>query len=93
MRSPRCGAGTRVALATGRIGDRSNVAPRKEKVLSSLLGDAGPPWSATLEGASRRGTRAKRRLEDDVNDSDGDELGPVDYVVVEFPADKANFSG
>jgi hypothetical protein len=22
-----------------------------------------------------------------------DELGPVDYVVVEFPADKANFSG
>ena len=24
---------------------------------------------------------------------DVDELGPVDYVVVEFPADKANFSG
>ncbi len=22
-----------------------------------------------------------------------DELGPVDYIVVEFPADKANFSG
>jgi hypothetical protein len=28
-----------------------------------------------------------------MNDSDVDELGPVDYVVVEFPADKANFSG
>jgi hypothetical protein len=35
----------------------------------------------------------KRRLEDEVNDSDVDELGPVDYVVVEFPADEANFSG
>ena len=26
-------------------------------------------------------------------DNDVDELGPVDYVVVEFPADQANFSG
>jgi hypothetical protein len=34
----------------------------------------------------------KQRLEDEVTD-DVDELGPVDYVVVEFPADKANFSG
>ncbi len=28
-----------------------------------------------------------------MNDTDVDELGPVDYVVVEFPADEANFSG
>jgi hypothetical protein len=28
-----------------------------------------------------------------MNDTEIDELGPVDYVVVEFPADKANFSG
>ncbi len=28
-----------------------------------------------------------------MNDADVDELGPVDYLVVEFPADKANFSG
>ena len=28
-----------------------------------------------------------------MTDSDIDELGPVDYVVVEFPADRANFSG
>jgi Family of unknown function (DUF6325) len=28
-----------------------------------------------------------------MNDEDVNELGPVDYVVVEFPADKANFSG
>jgi hypothetical protein len=28
-----------------------------------------------------------------MNDEDVDELGPVDYVVVEFPADKAKFSG
>jgi Family of unknown function (DUF6325) len=28
-----------------------------------------------------------------MNDTDIDELGPVDYLVVEFPADKANFSG
>ena len=28
-----------------------------------------------------------------MSDSEVDELGPVDYVVVEFPADKANFSG
>ena len=28
-----------------------------------------------------------------MTDSDVDELGPVDYIVVEFPADQANFSG
>jgi hypothetical protein len=28
-----------------------------------------------------------------MDDSDVDELGPVDYVVVEFPADRADFSG
>ena len=28
-----------------------------------------------------------------MNETDVDELGPVDYLVVEFPADKANFSG
>jgi hypothetical protein len=28
-----------------------------------------------------------------VADSDVDELGPVDYIVVEFPAERANFSG
>ena len=27
-----------------------------------------------------------------MNDEYLDELGPVDYLVVEFPADKANFS-
>jgi hypothetical protein len=28
-----------------------------------------------------------------MSDGDIDELGPVDYIVVEFPADQANFSG
>jgi hypothetical protein len=28
-----------------------------------------------------------------MEDNDVEELGPVDYVVVEFPADKADFSG
>jgi len=28
-----------------------------------------------------------------MNEEDVDELGPVDYLVVEFPADKTNFSG
>jgi len=28
-----------------------------------------------------------------MSDEDIDEVGPVDYLVVEFPADKANFSG
>src|SRR5947209_18987023 len=28
-----------------------------------------------------------------MSDNGVDELGPVDYLVVEFPADKANFSG
>jgi len=32
-------------------------------------------------------------MEARMNDTDVDELGPVDYVVVEFPADRANFSG
>jgi hypothetical protein len=28
-----------------------------------------------------------------MNQTDSDELGPVDYLVVEFPADRANFKG
>jgi hypothetical protein len=32
-------------------------------------------------------------MEAHMNDTDLDELGPVDYLVVEFPADQANFSG
>jgi Family of unknown function (DUF6325) len=28
-----------------------------------------------------------------MNDTDVDQLGPVDYIVVEFPADEADFSG
>lgn len=28
-----------------------------------------------------------------MTDDEVDELGPVDYIVVEFPADRANFSG
>ena len=28
-----------------------------------------------------------------MSDAEMDELGPVDYLVVEFPADRANFSG
>jgi hypothetical protein len=32
-------------------------------------------------------------MEAGMNDSEVEELGPVDYVVVEFPADKADFSG
>ena len=32
-------------------------------------------------------------MEERMNDTEVDELGPVDYVVVEFPADRANFSG
>jgi Family of unknown function (DUF6325) len=28
-----------------------------------------------------------------MSESELDELGPVDYIVVEFPADRANFSG
>jgi len=41
-------------------------------------------------------TPAEKRVHmeaDTMNDEDVDELGPVDYLVVEFPADKANFSG
>jgi hypothetical protein len=32
-------------------------------------------------------------MEARMSETDVDELGPVDYVVVEFPADRANFSG
>jgi hypothetical protein len=32
-------------------------------------------------------------MEERMDDTEVDELGPVDYVVVEFPADRANFSG
>jgi hypothetical protein len=32
-------------------------------------------------------------MEVSMNQTDSDELGPVDYLVVEFPADRANFKG
>src|ERR1700758_1244673 len=37
--------------------------------------------------------RPQRLMEARMNETDVDELGPVDYIVVEFPADRANFSG
>jgi hypothetical protein len=40
-----------------------------------------------FEGALRPKEAAR------MSDSDVDELGPVDYIVVEFPADQADFSG
>jgi hypothetical protein len=42
-----------------------------------------------LVGADARGHRS----EQDMTDINVDEIGPVDYLVVGFPADKANFSG
>ena len=33
------------------------------------------------------------QTEVDMADIDIDQLGPVDYLVVEFPADKASFTG
>src|SRR5215204_3533897 len=47
---------------------------------------AGPPhgWGRDL-GADRK--------ERSMSDTDIDELGPVDYLVVEFPAGKSNFTG
>jgi hypothetical protein len=32
-------------------------------------------------------------METRINDTDVDELGPVDCIVVEFPADRADFAG
>jgi hypothetical protein len=43
--------------------------------------DSGERVSATTDGGQS------------MTDSDVDELGPVDYIVVEFPADTADFSG
>jgi hypothetical protein len=34
-----------------------------------------------------------RRKGENVSENELDELGPIDYLVVEFPKDKANFSG
>ena len=56
------------------------MAPRSLQVTLSAK-DPAPRASATLMEACA------------LNDTDVDELGPVDYLVVEFPADKANFSG
>jgi hypothetical protein len=44
------------------------------------------PVGGTVVAPSREGERA-------VTDSSLDELGPVDYVVVEFPAGESNFTG
>jgi hypothetical protein len=57
------------------------------------LDDAAAFPSGEADGKNP-GTRVSRqRMEARMNETDVDELGPVDYVVVEFPADQANFSG
>jgi Family of unknown function (DUF6325) len=44
--------------------------------------------------AGHNAPRERQQIEGGtMTDSEMDELGPVDYVVVEFPADRANFSG
>ena len=48
----------------------------------------GPP-RRRLVGADARGSQIGARH----GDINVDEIGPVDYLVVGFPADKANFSG
>ena len=47
------------------------------------------PARRHLVGANARGHRS----EQDMADINVDEIGPVDYLVVGFPADRANFSG
>jgi Family of unknown function (DUF6325) len=50
------------------------------------------PWPFTrrrLVNANSRGHRSEHGM----TDINVDELGPVDYLVVGFPADRANFSG
>jgi uncharacterized protein DUF6325 len=46
-----------------------------------------------LRAARGRRDRSGHRSEQDMADINVDELGPVDYLVVGFPAGKANFSG
>src|SRR5450432_867546 len=46
-----------------------------------MLGDAPVRGESNSDGGTM------------MDDGDVDELGPVDYLVVEFPADKADFSG
>jgi Family of unknown function (DUF6325) len=54
-----------------------------------------PPYSlqVKLKARTRDEGCPHQLMEARMNDTDVDELGPVDYVVVEFPADRANFSG
>ena len=51
---------------------------------ASLLRMGQGPWPI---GVNTRGTELPMEA------SNADVLGPVDWLVVEFPADKANFSG
>src|SRR6478672_11084605 len=68
---------------------------------AGLRAGCHPIWMMPLDsvqsklGTTTPGTQGRPQLlmEGCMNDTDVDELGPVDYVVVEFPADRANFSG
>ena len=51
-------------------------------------GDSAAPERRGRQSAVRPGR--KRFYESDI---DVDEMGPVDYLVVEFPAGKSNFTG
>jgi hypothetical protein len=52
-----------------------------------------PSHSAIVVGSRHRVVATKRQRADAMTDRNLDELGPVDYLVIEFPAGQANFTG
>jgi Family of unknown function (DUF6325) len=60
---------------------------------SSHLDDAAAFQPDEHRSTAQRERGSQRPMEGRMDDSDVEELGPVDYVVVEFPTDRADFSG
>ena len=92
-----CRSGTRAALAAltlKTLGLRARRQPRRRvhRLEGSRPADRRTPRGHLAAGQEiqHADNHWNRRTTEAIN---VDELGPVDYLVVEFPADKANFSG
>src|SRR6476620_608349 len=99
--SPEPGASRRAENRERRTGARP--VPRSGSVQLETGGAVHPDWMtrtapnrgsvATPTDAGRLETSARQRKDWLVTNTSLDELGPVDYLVVEFPANASNFTG
>jgi hypothetical protein len=82
----------RLGVLAGRSGPGQPAKARHHPVWVRTDSDQGASMSVQAPDGWGRDLGADRK-ERSMSDTDIDELGPVDYLVVEFPAGKSNFTG